>query len=165
LFVLMEQTWRVTMADTDAAGIIYYASPLRWMELTLGGWLEQLGHPISSMLAGNEAIPVVGTEVRYQSPLGLDDQCRLRLSAQRIGTTTFTVRCDVIGPRAERPAVVVVVTHAYGRFEMPRPGISAKIETRPLPSWLREALEADSKNPDPGPGAGSESRPDPEDER
>jgi YbgC/YbaW family acyl-CoA thioester hydrolase len=156
LYVLIEQSWRVTMADTDAAGIIYYASPLRWMELLLGGWLERLGHPISGMLGGNEAIPVVGAEVRYQSPLGLDDHCQLRLSAERIGTTTFTVRCDVAGPRAGRPAVVVVVTHAYGRFGRPRPGAGATIETRPLPPWLREALEADGKDPGPDPGPGDE---------
>lgn len=39
--MLIERTWRVTMADVDAAGIIYYASPMRWSEGLLGDWLRQ----------------------------------------------------------------------------------------------------------------------------
>lgn len=143
--MLIEQSARVTMADVDAAGIIYYASPLRWAEALLGDWLEQSGHTISAMLGAGEAIPVVHAEVRYQAPLGLDDHCRLGLSAERIGRTSFTVRCDVRGPRADRAAVQVLATHAYARFSKPRPGAAAEIAPRPLPPWLREALEGDSK--------------------
>ena len=62
--MLIERSWRVTMADVDAAGIIYYASPLRWAEVLLGDWLEQTGHSIATMLGGNEAIPVVGPSFR-----------------------------------------------------------------------------------------------------
>jgi YbgC/YbaW family acyl-CoA thioester hydrolase len=142
--VLIKRSWRVTMADVDAAGIIYYASPLRWAEVLLGDWLEQSGHSITGMLDENEAIPVVGVEVRYRAPLGLDDHLRLRLSAQRIGTTSFTTRCDVWCPRAEHPAVEVAVTHAFGGYAPPRPGQGAVITKQPLPPWLREALAAGS---------------------
>jgi YbgC/YbaW family acyl-CoA thioester hydrolase len=138
--VLIERSWRVTMADVDAAGIIYYASPLRWAEVLLGDWLEQSGHSIAAMLGGNEAIPVVGVEVRYRAPLSLDDHLRLGLSAQRIGNTSFTTRCDVWGPRTEQPAVEVVVTHAFGGYAPPRPGQGAVVSKQALPPWLRKAL-------------------------
>jgi len=138
--VLIERSWRVTMADVDAAGIIYYASPLRWAEVLLGDWLEQSGHSIAAMLGGNEAIPVVGVEVRYRAPLGLDDHLRLGLSAQRIGNTSFTTRCDVWGPRTGQPAVEVVVTHAFGGYAPPRPGQGAVVSKQALPPWLRKAL-------------------------
>ena len=140
--MLIERSWRVTMADVDAAGIIYYASPLRWAEVLLGDWLEQSGHSISAMLGAGEATPVVGVEVRYRAPLGLDDHLRLRLSAQRIGNTSFTTRCDVWGPRAEHPAVEVAVTHAFGGFAPPRPGQGAEVTKQTLPPWLRKALAA-----------------------
>jgi YbgC/YbaW family acyl-CoA thioester hydrolase len=130
------------MADVDAAGIIYYASPLRWAEVLLGDWLERSGHSIAAMLGGNEAIPVVGVEVRYRAPLSLDDHLRLRLSAQRIGTTSFTTRCDVWGPHAGDPAVEVTVTHAFGGYVPPRPGQGAVVTKQALPSWLRKALTA-----------------------
>jgi acyl-CoA thioester hydrolase len=140
--VLIERHWRVTMADVDAAGIIYYASPLRWTEVLLGDWLEESGHPIKAMLAAHQATPVVGVQVRYQAPLGLDDHCRLCLHAQRIGTTSFTTRCDVWGPRTDRPAVEVEVTHAFAAYSPPGPGGEAVIEKQALPPWLRKALEA-----------------------
>lgn len=140
--MLIERSWRVTMADVDAAGIIYYASPLRWAEVLLGDWLDQSGHSIAAMLGGNETIPVVGVEVRYRAPLSLDDHLRLRLSAQRIGTTSFTTRCDVWGPRAEHPAVEVAVTHVFGGYAPPRAGQGAVVTKQALPSWLRKALAA-----------------------
>jgi len=138
--VLIERSWRVTMADVDAAGIIYYASPLRWAEVLLGDWLEQAGHSISAMLGAGEAIPVVGVEVRYRAPLGLDDHLRLGLSAQRIGNTSFTTRCDVWGPRTGQPAVEVAVTHAFGGYAPPRSGQGAVVSKQALPPWLRKAL-------------------------
>lgn len=138
--MLIERSWRVTMADVDAAGIIYYASPLRWAEVLFGDWLEESGHSIAAMLGAGEATPVVGVEVRYRAPLGLDDHLRLGLSAQRIGNTSFTTRCDVWGPRAEHPAVEVVVTHAFGGYAPPRPGQGAVVSKQALPPWLRKAL-------------------------
>ena len=146
--MLIERSWRVTMADVDAAGIIYYASPLRWADMLLGDWLEQSGHSIAAMLDTGEAVPVVGVEVRYRAPLGLDDHLRLRLSPQRIGTTSFTTRCDAWGPRAEHPAVEVAVTHAFGGYAPPRPGQGAVVTKQPLPPWLREALAAGSDSED-----------------
>ena len=35
----------VTMADVDAAGIIYFASPLRWAEKLFTTWAHEMGHP------------------------------------------------------------------------------------------------------------------------
>jgi YbgC/YbaW family acyl-CoA thioester hydrolase len=147
--VLIERSWRVTMADVDAAGIIYYASPLRWAEMLLGDWLDQSGHSIAAMLDTGEAVPVVGVEVRYRAPLGLDDHLRLGLSPQRIGTTSFTTRCDAWGPRAGHSAVEVVVTHAFVSYAPPRPGQGAVVTKQSLPPWLRKALAAgrDSEGP------------------
>lgn len=141
--MLIERSWRVTMADVDAAGIIYYASPLRWAEMLLGDWLDQWGHSIAAMLDTGEAVPVVGVEVRYRAPLGLDDHLRLGLSSQRIGTTSFTTRCDAWGPRAGHPAVEVVVTHAFVSYAPPRPGQGAVVTKQSLPPWLRKALAAE----------------------
>jgi YbgC/YbaW family acyl-CoA thioester hydrolase len=147
--VLIERAWRITMADVDAAGIIYYASPLRWAEVLLGDWLERSGRSISSMLGVGQAIPVAGVQVRYRSPLSLDDHLRLRLSAERIGTTSFTTRCDAWGPRAAHAAVEVLVTHTFASYAQPRPGHGAVITKQALPPWLRDALAAGRNPEDP----------------
>lgn len=140
--MLIDGRWRVTMADVDGAGIIYYASPLRWAEVLLSEWLDRLGHPISAMLAAGEATPVVGVKVRYRSLLSLDDRCRLQLATHRIGTTSFATRCEVFGPSEMRPAVDLAVTHAYVEYAHPCSGGRASAEKRPLPRWLRDGLAA-----------------------
>lgn len=142
--MLIERQWRVTMADVDAAGILYYASPLRWTEALLGDWLDRSGRSISSMLAANEATPAVGVRVRYLAPLGLDDHCRLCLSAQRIGKTSFTIRCTAWAPGDERVAVEVEVTHAFVSYAR-QPGGGVALAKQALPPWLRQALECDSQ--------------------
>ena len=139
--MLINGQWRVTMADVDGAGIIYYASPLRWAEVLLGDWLEQLGHPISSMFAAGEATPVVGVKVRYRSMLSLDDHCRLELWTERIGATSFTLRCEVRAPRGEQVAVEVLTTHAYVIYAPPSAGARASATKRALPPWLKKGLE------------------------
>ena len=143
---MIEREWRVTMADVDAAGILYYASPLRWAEMLLGDWLERSGHSLSSMFAVGEATPAVGLTVRYRSPLSLDDHCALRLSVTRVGKTSFTVRCAVWGTRdgqgEERLAVEVDSTHTYVSLAR-RPGGGAELAKQPLPAWLRQALGGD----------------------
>jgi|SRR5579875_916265 len=141
--MLIERGWRVTMADVDAARVIYYGSPLRWAEILLGDWLAQLGHSISAMLGENQAIPAVGVKVRYRSPLSLDDHCRLGLSALRVGRTSFTIRCAVRGPRGDGAAVEVDTTHAYVRHDGHVPGRGVIFERQPLPTWLRKPLEDD----------------------
>jgi YbgC/YbaW family acyl-CoA thioester hydrolase len=141
--MLIERGWRVTMADVDAAGVLYYGSAFRWAEMILGDWLEQCGHPLHSMFATNEAIPVVAAEVRYRSPLSLDDHCRLGLSARRVGRSSFTLRCAAWGPREALPAAEVTITHVFSRHVLDGPAGRVSIESRALPSWLKEALESD----------------------
>jgi YbgC/YbaW family acyl-CoA thioester hydrolase len=144
--VLIEREWRVTMADVDAAGILYYASPLRWAEMLLGDWLERSGHSLSSMFAAGEATPAAAVTIRYRVPLSLDDHCSLRLSAGRIGKTSFTVCCAVWGTRDgwgdERLAVEVESTHTYVSLAR-RPGGGADLAKQPLPAWLTQALDSD----------------------
>lgn len=142
--MLSEGRHRVAMADVDAAGIIYYASPLRWAEVLFGNWLESVGHPISSMLAAGVATPVVSARVGYRSLLGLDDHCRLELRTERVGVTSFRTRCEVWGPREPKPAVEVLVTYVYVAYV--RQGANGatgpQARKQPLPRWLQDALEA-----------------------
>ena len=138
------------MADVDGAGIIYYGSPLRWSETLFGDWLEQLGHPISTMLASGEATPVVNLGVTYRSMLRLDDHCRLQLAPAAVTTNSFTLRCSIWGPRTDQTAVDVLVTHAYVTYRRLDPTDAPRVEKRALPSWLANALDASGTNKEEG---------------
>ena len=66
--------FRVPMADTDAAQIIYFGAPVRWAERLVTGYLADIGQPTSAMLASGHGMPAVDLHVTYRRPLRLDDQ-------------------------------------------------------------------------------------------
>ena len=65
---------RVYFEDTDAAGLVYYASYLRFFERCRTEWLRAFGID-QRELAGRDGVGfvVVDLEVRYEHPARLDD--------------------------------------------------------------------------------------------
>lgn len=135
----------VTMADVDAAGIIYFVTPLRWAERMSTGWLHEIGHSLTSMFAAGVTIPAVAVQVEYRSQLTLDDRVRLELSVEAVGTTSFTLRCEGFVGDAATAAVRSRTTHVYTRFTNPALGGGGAAK-EPVPDWLRTALTADLPN-------------------
>lgn len=154
--MLYADRFLVTMADVDAAGIIYFASPLRWAEKLYTHWIHGLGHPHRQMFSEGIATPAVNVTVDYRSHLSLDDEIRLELTTAAIGTTSFTLRLEVFvdqfgGPAPEirdsssttaTAAVEVRTTHVFSHYAHPSYDHDARTTKQPLPGWLRSALEA-----------------------
>ncbi len=66
---------RVYYEDTDAAGIVYYASYLRFMERARSEWLRALGIDQSRLRAGQRLqLVVAALTVRFLTPARLDDR-------------------------------------------------------------------------------------------
>jgi YbgC/YbaW family acyl-CoA thioester hydrolase len=146
----------VTMADVDAAGIIYFASPLRWAEKLYTHWIHSLGRSHRQMFSEGIATPAVHVTVDYYSHLSLDEELRLELTAARIGVTSFTLRLQAFVERYGDPpplshgvpadggaAVEVHTTHVFSRYMHPSYDHNARTVKQPLPDWLRDALKAD----------------------
>jgi YbgC/YbaW family acyl-CoA thioester hydrolase len=145
--MLYSDRFLVTMADVDAAGIIYYASPLRWAEKLFTHWIHDLGHPHRQMFSEGIATPAVHVSVDYRDHLSLDDMVSLQLTAAHLGTSSFTLRLEAfldrpdISPVKGAAAVEVRTTHVYTQYRHPSYGQNAQTVTQPMPSWLRTALE------------------------
>lgn len=132
----------VSMSEVDAAGIIYYATPLRWAEKLLTQWLHGLGRSHRQMFSEGIALPAVNVNVDYRSHLSLDDDIRLELTAAGVRTTAFTLRCEAFLDRSPEAAVEVRTTHVYTRYHHPSYATDARTVKQPMPEWLREALAA-----------------------
>ncbi|HWV26707.1 MAG TPA: thioesterase family protein [Aeromicrobium sp.] len=133
------------MADVDAAGIIYYASALRWAERLSTNWMRSIGYPYSRLFAESIATPAVSVKVDYHSHINLDDSIRLDLSVAHIGTSSFTFRTEIFVGQDEAPAVAARVTHVFARYEHPSQNPDkdgAHSKATPIPERLRSALEA-----------------------
>ena len=106
----------MAMADVDAAGIIYYATPLRWAERVTSAWLAEIGLSVRRILAEGAGFPAVRTEVLYRRPLAVDDVVQSSLSMERVGRTSFT---------------------ALVQFRREGDGGDVAVEVRTVQAWVR----------------------------
>ncbi len=66
---------RIYYEDTDAAGVVYYANYLRYMERTRTEWLESLGFDLATFERDHGVVFVVHrVEIEYRLPARLGDR-------------------------------------------------------------------------------------------
>lgn len=133
--LLRVESIRVTMADVDAAAVLYFTTPFRWQESLFTGWLQELGHPVSALLAAGHGCPAVETRAEFLEALGLDDLVRCELHCVDVGRSSFGVALTAVSERTGRPAARTHTRQVY--CERDADGVP---RSTPMPGWLREAL-------------------------
>ena len=136
---------RVYYEDTDAGGIVYHATYLRWMERARTEWLRALGVRHAD-LADRDGIQfvVAALEIRYLRPARLDDllSVDLELVEARRASLRLVQRTRPAGqdcgseagpapgaaPLAEASVRIAVMDRHSGR-------------PCPLPRWLLDTLD------------------------
>jgi acyl-CoA thioester hydrolase len=86
---------RVRYAETDAAGVVYHANYLVWLEVARIDLLRELGHPVNQIEARGVVMPVVEANVKYLRPARLDDLVEVALWVDAVGPATFSFRYEV----------------------------------------------------------------------
>lgn len=90
---------RVYYEDTDAGGIVYHATYLRFAERARTEALRDLGIPHAEMMERFNLMFVVRTlTIDYFKPARLDDSLTVETSAREVGGATILLRQDVAGP-------------------------------------------------------------------
>jgi len=88
---------RVYYEDTDAGGIVYHASYLRFMERARSDMLRVAGIDQRGALAAGEGIyAVTALAIRYRRPAKLDDALLVVSRVTQIGAALITVHQRVI---------------------------------------------------------------------
>ena len=83
---------RVYFEDTDAAGIVYYANYLKFMERARTEWLRQLGIAHADLVATQHGVFVVqGVGMSYHQPARLEELLDVLTTIREIGRATLTV--------------------------------------------------------------------------
>ena len=100
-------TRRVEFRDTDAAGIMHFASFFPLMESVEHEFLRHLG---LSVMANDGSGPVswprVSVQCDYQSPVKFEDVLTVTLAVAKLGTKSVTYQFDIaarLPPRRHRP--------------------------------------------------------------
>ena len=100
---------RVYYEDTDAAGVVYYANYLKFMERARTEWLAALGFPLSAFERDHGVVFVVHRcEIDFRLPGRLNDHLVVTVEDVHRGASRLVLRQDVRRENAE----LVVLTHA-----------------------------------------------------
>lgn len=78
------------MADTDAMGIVYHATYLRWFELGRAELVRATGMPYREMEAMGFGLPVVEARLRYRAPARYDDVIAVDARIEKLGRASVT---------------------------------------------------------------------------
>lgn len=89
---MFEWPVRVYYEDTDAAGVVYYANYLRFMERARTEWLSHLGIELAELEKHERTVFVVTrVEMDYLLPARLGDRLSVTVEPVKISGASFTV--------------------------------------------------------------------------
>ena len=87
---------RVYWEDTDAGGVVYHASYLRFMERARGEWLRDIGIDQATLIRDERLqFVVVEAQIRYHRPARFDDQLQVSVLVTERGGASVTMTQEI----------------------------------------------------------------------
>jgi acyl-CoA thioester hydrolase len=87
---------RVYYEDTDAAGVVYYANYLRFMERARTEWLASIGFDLDTLEREQQIVFVVHrVDIEYRRPARLSDRLDVTLTLLSAGRATMVAAQSV----------------------------------------------------------------------
>ena len=87
---------RVYYEDTDAAGVVYYANYLKFIERARTEYLAAIGHPLAELQRRHGIVFVVRrVEVDFIAPARLFDALEVTFEPERVGRAGLAARQEV----------------------------------------------------------------------
>ncbi|MFH2054494.1 MAG: thioesterase family protein [bacterium] len=83
---------RVALADTDAAGLLYFVSQLQYAHEAYELLMVEIGLPLRQIIASESfLLPLVHLESDYLARLEVGDEIEVRTAVEKIGETSFVL--------------------------------------------------------------------------
>jgi acyl-CoA thioester hydrolase len=125
---------RVYWEDTDAGGVVYYASYLRFLERARSEWLRALGIDQARMLREERLqFVVVEANIRYHRPARYDDELTVTVALDELRGASLVLTQE-IRRGGERGELLIGATVRAACLA------SDSLRPRPLPKSLAEQL-------------------------
>jgi acyl-CoA thioester hydrolase len=117
---------RVYYEDTDAAGVVYYANYLKFMERARTEWLEALGYPLAAFEREHGVAFVVRrVGIEFLLPARLNDRLDVTVEALARGASRIELEQKVLRERSElaiaRITLACLDTSRWRPTRMPAP--------------------------------------------
>ena len=126
--------FRVSLHDTDAAGVLFFAHLFRHAHDAYEAWMGELGFALDEMIRdGGLALPLVHAEADFKRPLRHGDLIRVEVRVDELRASSFGVGYRFLTDDGILAAIARTVHVAI------RPGDSA---SRVLPDDLAATLRS-----------------------
>ncbi len=124
---------RVYYEDTDAAGIVYYANYLKFLERARTEWLAAQGFALTALASEHDAVFVVHRlEIEYRQPARLGDSLVVTMTPVERGRSKLVAAQDVLRDdellARARVTLALVDRRNWRLMRMPAP-LQACLET------------------------------------
>ena len=121
---------RVYWEDTDAGGVVYHGSYVRFLERARTEWLRAQGIGQQALRAGEDVVLAIrDMTLDFRYPARLDDELQVSVAMSERRTASLRVAQEI--SRGDRVLVTATVRVACLAASTFRP--------RPLPEWLAAA--------------------------
>jgi 1,4-dihydroxy-2-naphthoyl-CoA hydrolase len=121
---------RVRLAQTDAAGVVFFTEPLAIAHLGWEALLDELGQPVAKILSERRfALPIVEASTQLLRPIRVGDDVEVHVTLEKLGRSSVVAlhALTVGGTVVSRCRTVHVAVDGQGR-------------TTPLPEDLAGGL-------------------------
>lgn len=85
----------VRLADTDAAGVMFFARTLAVCHEAYEESLAAAGISLASLLGGDVVVPISKSEADYLRPLRVSDKLRITVAPEPLTDHSFAIRFEV----------------------------------------------------------------------
>lgn len=86
---------RVYYEDTDAAGVVYHANYLNFLERARTEYLRDRGFSIAELAKSGAVFPVIRVELDFKSPACHDDLLSILTRPMRVGGSSFVLHQQI----------------------------------------------------------------------
>lgn len=132
----------VHFADTDAAGVVYFANLLRFCHEAYEEALAQLGVDLRQFFSNaGLMVPITEAQVRFLQPLYCGDRLRVTIDPQRLDSSRFQLTYTLYNATGDR----VAIAHTQHICLQERQRVPIP---EPLSRWLKSAPEEASDRED-----------------
>lgn len=83
---------KVFYPDTDAYGVVWHGSYLRWLEMGRVDWCEMQGYNLIELEAQDIVLPVVNLNVKYKSSAKLNDILIIETWIEKFNSLSVTFK-------------------------------------------------------------------------
>lgn len=100
---------KVYYSDTDAYGVVWHGSYLRWLEMGRTEFGEEIGHNLIKLEKQNIVMPVVNLNLRYKASAKLNDEIIIETSIQKYSALSVTFEQKIKDKKTDKTLVEAII--------------------------------------------------------